>query len=74
VLTLSAGAVGGAIGFCLAYLFVLQAGALIEVPITFTMPYLTFGATFAISLAAGALAAHLPTRRMLGLPAAEILR
>ena len=74
VLTLAAGIVGGAIGFSLAYLFVLQAAALIEVPVVFTMPYLTFFATFAISLLAGALAAHLPTRRLLRLPAAEILR
>lgn len=74
VLTLSAGLVGGGIGFSLAYLFVLQAAALIEVPVVFTMPYLTFLATFAISLAAGAVAAYLPTRRMLHLPAAEILR
>lgn len=74
VLTLAAGGVGGAIGFTLAYLFVLQAAALIEVPVVFTMPYLTFLATFAISVLAGALAAHLPTRRMLRRPAAEILR
>ena len=74
VLTLAAGLVGGAIGFGLAYLFVLQAAALIEVPVVFTMPYLTFFATFALSLVAGALAAYLPTRRLLHLPAAEILR
>ena len=74
VLTLSAGLVGGAIGFSLAYLFVLQAAALIEVPVVFTMPYLTFVVTFAVSVLAGALAAHLPTRRMLRRPAAEILR
>ncbi|MBI4626177.1 MAG: ABC transporter permease [Verrucomicrobia bacterium] len=74
VLTLAAGLVGGAIGFSLAYLFVLQAAALIEVPVVFTMPYLTFLATFAVSLLAGALAAYLPTRRLLRRPAAEILR
>ncbi len=74
VLTLSAGVVGGAIGFTLAYLFVLQAAALIEVPVVFTMPYVTFFVTFGVSLLAGALAAHLPTRRLLHLPAAEILR
>jgi len=74
VLTLASGAVGGAIGFTLAYLFVLQAAALIEVPVVFTMPYVTFLVTFAISLLAGALAAHLPTRRLLRRPAAEILR
>jgi putative ABC transport system permease protein len=74
VLTLAAGLVGGAIGFSLAYLFALQAAALIEIPVVFTMPYLTFFATFAVSLLAGALAAHLPTRRLLHRPAAEILR
>jgi putative ABC transport system permease protein len=74
VLTLSAGFVGGAIGFCLAYLFVVQAAALIEVPVAFTMPYFTFFVTFVISVVAGAIAAHLPTRRMLQRPAAEILR
>jgi ABC-type antimicrobial peptide transport system permease subunit len=74
VLTLAAGLVGGAIGFSLAYLFVLQAAALIEVPVVFTMPYLTFLATFAVSLLAGALAAYIPTRRLLHRPAAEILR
>jgi putative ABC transport system permease protein len=74
VLTLSAGIVGGVIGFSLAYLFVLQTAALIEVPVVFTMPYLTFFATFAASLFAGVLAAHVPTRRMLRMPAAEIMR
>jgi ABC-type lipoprotein release transport system permease subunit len=74
VLTLSAGIVGGGIGFSLAYLFVVQAAALIEVPVVFTMPYFTFFATFAMSLLAGALAAHIPTRRLLRRPAAEILR
>ena len=74
VLTLSAGIAGGAIGFTLAYLFVLQAAALIEMRVVFTMPYLTFLATFAISVLAGAVAAHLPTRQLLRKPAAEILR
>jgi putative ABC transport system permease protein len=74
VLTLSAGIAGGLIGFALAYLFVLQAGTLMEIPIVFTLPYVTFLATFAISVAAGALAAHLPTRRLLRETAAEILR
>lgn len=73
-LTLSAGLAGGAIGFVLAWLFVLEAGSLAEVPVVFTMPYLTFLATFVISVAAGAVAAHLPTRRLLQKPAAEILR
>jgi ABC-type antimicrobial peptide transport system permease subunit len=74
VLTLSAGLVGGGIGFSLAYLFVMQAAALMEVPVVFTLPYLTFVATFALSLGAGVLAAYLPTRRLLRRPAAEILR
>ncbi len=74
VLTLSAGLIGGAIGFGLAYLFVLQAAALIEVPVVFTLPYVTFLATFAASVLAGALAVYLPTRRLLQRPPAEILR
>ena len=74
VLTLSAGIAGGAIGFTLAWLFVLQAAVLMEIAIVFTMPYLTFLATVAISIVAGALAAHLPTRNLLQKPAAEILR
>jgi ABC-type lipoprotein release transport system permease subunit len=73
-LTLSAGAAGGVTGFLLAWLFVLEAGMLAEVPVVFTLPYLTFLATFVISVAAGAVAAHLPTRRLLRKPAAEILR
>ncbi len=73
-LTLSAGAAGGVIGFSLAWLFAFQAAALIEMPLAFTMPYLTFAATFAISVVAGAFAAYLPTRRILRRNAAEILR
>lgn len=73
-LTLSAGVLGGGIGFCLAYLFMVQAAALIEVPVVFTMPYVTFAVTFVVSVLAGAVAAHLPTRRLLRRPAAEILR
>jgi len=73
-LTLSAGVAGGAIGFALAWLFVLEAGSLAEIPVVFTMPYVTFFATFVISVVAGAVAAHLPTRRLLRKPAAEILR
>ena len=38
------------------------------------MPYVTFLATFVISVVAGAVAAHLPTRRLLQKPVAEILR
>ncbi len=74
VLTLSSGLCGGAIGFLLAWMFVMQAGALIEAPVVFTMPYVVFLATFAVSLAAGAVAAYLPTRRLLKRTAAEILR
>jgi ABC-type lipoprotein release transport system permease subunit len=73
-LTLSAGVAGGGIGFTLAWLFVLEAGSLAEIPVVFTMPYVTFLATFAISVVAGAVAAYLPTRGLLQKPAAEILR
>jgi putative ABC transport system permease protein len=73
-LTLSAGVAGGGIGFALAWLFVLEAGSLAEIPVVFTMPYVTFLATFAISVVAGAVAAYLPTRGLLQKPAAEILR
>ncbi len=74
VLTLASGIAGGAIGFTLAWLFVLEASVLMELATAFTMPYLTFLATLAISIMAGALAAHLPTRTLLRKPAAEILR
>jgi len=74
VLTFAAGLGGGAIGFTVAYLFVLQASVLMEMATVFTMPYLTFLATFVVGLGAAAIAAHLPTRRLLRQPAAEILR
>ncbi len=74
ILTLSAGIAGGAIGFTLAWLFVLQASVLMELATAFTMPYVTFLATLAISILAGALAAHVPTRSLLRKSAAEILR
>ena len=74
ILTLSAGAAGGAIGFLLAWLFVFQASMLMELATVFTMPYLTFAATLGISILAGLLAAHLPTRRLLKQTTAEILR
>lgn len=74
VLTLSAGIAGGVIGFLLAWFFVLQASLLMELATTFTLPYLTFLATVLISLLAGALAAHLPTRTLLHKSAADILR
>ena len=73
-LTLSAGVAGGAIGFVLAWLFVLEAGRLAEVPVVFTMPYVTFLATLAISVVAGAVAAYLPTRTLLRKSPADILR
>jgi predicted lysophospholipase L1 biosynthesis ABC-type transport system permease subunit len=73
-LALAAGLAGGAIGFGLAYLFVLQAAVLMEIPVAFTLPYGAFLATFAASLAAGALAAYIPTRSLLGRTPAEILR
>lgn len=74
VLTLSAGIAGGVIGFSLAWLFLLQASVLLEMELVFALPYLTFLGTFAVSLFAGALAAHLPTRHLLRKTAAEILR
>jgi len=72
--TLSAGFAGGVIGFTLAWLFVIQAGALAEVPVVFALPYLTFGATLIVSVLAGVVSAYVPTRRLLERPAAEILR
>jgi len=74
ILTLSAGIAGGIIGFILAWLFVLQASVLMEFAVAFTLPYLTFLASMALSLVAGVLAAHLPTRRFLRLSAADIIR
>lgn len=73
-ITLSSGLCGGAVGFTLAWMFALQASALIEVPVVFAAPWITFAATFAISLVAGAVAAWLPTWRVLRKPAAEIVR
>jgi putative ABC transport system permease protein len=74
VLTLAAGGAGAAIGFALAWFFMLQASLLMELAVVFTVPYITLFATFLISLLAGALAAYLPTRRLLRQSAAEILR
>lgn len=73
-LTLAAGATGGIIGFVLAWLFVIQAAALVELPVTFTMPYLTFLATIGISLVSGLIAAYIPARSLLKRTTAEILR
>jgi ABC-type lipoprotein release transport system permease subunit len=73
-LTLSSGLAGGLIGFTLAYLFALQGAMLAEIPVVFTVPYIPFIATFLVSVAAGAVAAYLPTRRLLRKSAAEILR
>ena len=73
-LTVSSGAVGGAMGFLLAYLFVAQAGVMMETPVVFTLPWITFAATFAVCGLAGLVASWLPTRRMIKKPVAEILR
>jgi len=73
-ITLSAGLLGGGIGWLLAWLFGLQAGAFLEVSIPLSIPWLSFAAAFVISIVAGLTAAWLPTRRLLGLPVAEILR
>lgn len=73
-LTLASGLIGGLIGFTLAWLFVTQAAALVELPVKFTMPYLTFFATILISLFSGLLAAYVPARSFLKRTTAEILR
>jgi ABC-type antimicrobial peptide transport system permease subunit len=73
-LTVSGGLLGSGMGYLLAYLFVAQAAILMEMPIVFTAPWLTFAATFAICVLAGLVASWLPTRRLLGRPVAEILR
>ncbi len=73
-LTVSGGLLGGGMGYLLAYLFVVQAAILMEIPIVFTVPWLTFAAMFAICALAGLVASWLPTRRLLGRPVAEILR
>jgi putative ABC transport system permease protein len=73
-LTLSSGLAGGLIGFSLAYMFALQGAMLAEIPVVFTVPYIPFIATFLVSVAAGTIAAYLPTRRLLRKSAAEILR
>jgi putative ABC transport system permease protein len=72
--SLSAGLAGGVIGFTLAWLFVLQAGALAEVPVVFALPMVTFGATLVVSVLAGLVAAYMPTRQLLRRSAGEILR
>jgi ABC-type antimicrobial peptide transport system permease subunit len=61
-------------GFLLAWLFILQAAALMEVPAVFAPPWLTFAATFAICGAAGWIASWVPLRGLLKRPVAEILR
>ncbi len=73
-LTVSSGLLGGGMGFLLAWLFVVQAALLMEIPVAFTLPWLTFIATFVVCAVAGLAASWLPTRRMLKLPVAEILR
>lgn len=73
-LTVSSGLLGGGMGFLLAWLFVVQAALLMEIPVAFTLPWLTFAATFGVCAFAGLAASWLPTRRMLKKPVAEILR
>lgn len=73
-ITLSSGLLGGGIGWLLAWLFGLQAGAFLEVRVPLSIPWLSFMAAFCVCLVAGLAAAWLPTRRLLGLPVAEILR
>jgi putative ABC transport system permease protein len=73
-LTVSSGVLGGAMGFLLAWLFIMQAALLMEIPVAFTLPWLTFAATFIVCALAGLAASWLPTRRMLRRPVAEILR
>jgi putative ABC transport system permease protein len=73
-LTVSSGLLGGAMGFLLAWLFVVQAALLMEIPVAFTLPWLTFAATFLVCAFAGLAASWLPTRRLLRKPVAEILR
>jgi putative ABC transport system permease protein len=73
-LTLASGLLGGGMGFLLAYLFVAQAALLMEMAVVFTLPWITFAATFAVCAAAGLVASWLPTRRLLARPVAEILR
>ncbi|MGH7339183.1 MAG: ABC transporter permease, partial [Candidatus Rokuibacteriota bacterium] len=73
-ITLSSGLLGAGMGFLLAWLFVVQAAVLMEIPVAFTMPWITLVATFAVCAAAGLVASWLPTRRILRRPVAEILR
>ncbi|HEX7898014.1 MAG TPA: ABC transporter permease [Planctomycetota bacterium] len=73
-ITLSAGLLGGGMGWLLAWLFGLQAGAFLEVAIPLSIPWLSFIAAFILCIVAGLAAAWLPTRRLLGRPVAEILR
>jgi putative ABC transport system permease protein len=73
-LTVSSGLLGGGMGFLLAWLFVVQAALLMEIPVAFTLPWITFAATFLVCAIAGLAASWLPTRRLLRRPVAEILR
>jgi putative ABC transport system permease protein len=73
-LTVSSGLLGAAMGFLLAWLFVAQAAVLMEIPVVFTLPWITLLATFGVCAAAGLAASWLPTRRVLRRPVAEILR
>jgi len=73
-ISLASGVTGGGIGFLLAWLFVVQGGALAEIPVVVALPYVTFAATLTVCTAAGVIAAYLPTRRLLRRSATEILR
>jgi len=73
-LTVSSGILGAGMGYLLAYLFVAQAAILMEIPIPFAAPWITFAAAFVICVGAGLLASWISTRRLLGRPVAEILR
>ena len=73
-LTVSSGLLGGGMGFLLAWLFVVQAALLMEIPVTFTLPWIPLLATVVVCGAAGLVASWLPTRRILRKPVAEILR
>jgi putative ABC transport system permease protein len=73
-LTSGAGVVGAAIGWLLAVMFVMQAAALIEMPVVFAVPWLTMATTLGISVVAGLAAAFIATKGLLHKPVAEILR
>ncbi len=73
-LTVASGLLGGGMGYLLAFLFVVQAAVMMEMPLVLAMPWVTLAAVFAVCAAAGLVASWIPTRRLLGRPVAEILR